>query len=146
MDDCSTDNSAAIVKNYAEKFGERLTLIRTQKNSGNTGYSARNRGFTFARGEYVFFMDADDMVTKTAFEELYAAAKKFDADVVFSGAHYCFTIDKTDIRRDKECQNLIERHLDDQMILTVNDPHKNLKILFDSGTLFTFRRRFHLGY
>ena len=50
VDDCSTDTSPAIVENYREKFGKRLICTRTKKNSGNAGYTARNKGFTFARG------------------------------------------------------------------------------------------------
>lgn len=71
VDDCSTDNSVAIVESYAPKFNGRLILTATKKNSGNAGYTARNKGFLFSRGEYVFFMDADDMIIETALEELY---------------------------------------------------------------------------
>ena len=34
-------------------------------------------------GEYVYFMDSDDLLTSTALEELYSSAKKYDADVVY---------------------------------------------------------------
>ncbi len=88
VDDCSTDSSAAIVESYREKFGGRLTFTRLKKNSGNAGYSARNRGFNCSRGEYVFFVDADDTLTKTALEELYTLAKDFDADVVYCEKYF----------------------------------------------------------
>lgn len=91
VDDCSTDSSRAIVESYAPRFNGRLTLAMTQKNSGNSGYTARNKGFNFSRGEYVYFADADDFVTKTALEELYTAAKEADADVVYTGARYLYT-------------------------------------------------------
>lgn len=87
VDDCSTDSSAAIVESYKEKFGGRLKLTRTKKNSGGCAVP-RNVGFPFSRGEYVFFMDADDMITPTAFEELYSVAKDFDADVVHCEKYY----------------------------------------------------------
>ena len=35
-----------------------------------------------SRGRYISFIDADDMITKTALEELYTVAIQFDADVV----------------------------------------------------------------
>ena len=137
VDDCSIDNSVAIVQNYAEKFGGRLSLARLEKNSGNTGYSARNRGFSFSRGEYVYFMDADDLIDANALEIFYTAAKKFNAEIVYSGAYYIFEgKDFVDLRRDKECQNLFNKGMAEQPILTVNDPHKNLKELFASGTFF----------
>lgn len=87
IDDYSTDNSAAIVENYRKKFSGRLTLSRTKKNSGCAGVP-KNMGFNFSRGEYVFFLDADDAITPTAFEELYPVAKNFDADVVACEKYY----------------------------------------------------------
>ena len=81
VDDCSTDNSVAVVQSYAEKFGGRLKLAHMKKNTGSAGFP-RNKGIELSRGEYLFFMDADDLVTPTALEELYTQAKKFDADVV----------------------------------------------------------------
>ena len=87
VDDCSTDNSFEVAESYAEKFGGRLKLSRTKKNSGCAGVP-KNKGLTFARGEYVFFLDADDAITPTAFEELYPVAKNFGADVVACEKYY----------------------------------------------------------
>ena len=56
VDDCSTDNSVAIVQSYAEKFGGRLKIARTKKNSGGGGYVPRNLGLNLSRGEYIFFL------------------------------------------------------------------------------------------
>ena len=82
VDDCSTDSSPAIVQSYAEKFGGRLKISRMVKNSGCAPLP-RNKGLTLSRGEYIFFMDSDDTVTKTALAEMYALAKEHDADVVY---------------------------------------------------------------
>lgn len=86
-DDCSTDSSTAIVKSYATKFGGRLKLTCTTKNSGS-GAIPRNEGLTISSGEYVFNMDNDDLLTPTALEELYTFAKNFDADVVSCERYY----------------------------------------------------------
>ena len=80
-DDCSTDSSCAIVESYMPKFGGRLKLVHTQTNSGGGG-EPRNLGFSLSRGEYLSILDDDDIITPTAFEELYPIAKAFDADVV----------------------------------------------------------------
>ena len=87
VDDCSTDKSVKVVKNYAPKFDGRLILKRTKRNSGCCAVP-RNVGLPFSNGEYLFFLDADDAVTSTAFEELYSIAKKFEADVVACEKYY----------------------------------------------------------
>lgn len=132
VDDCSTDNSVAIVESYVEKFGGRLILTSLKKNSGNAGYSARNKGFTFSRGEYVYFMDADDFITETAIEELYTAAKHFDADVVYTGSRYRYTTKRGTIwTTDRIGRELRAKGIEDKPTLTINDPHKNLEELLD---------------
>lgn len=87
VDDCSTDNSVAIVKSYVEKFGGRLKLSRTIKNSGS-GATPKSKGLSLSRGEYVSFLDNDDTITQTAFEELYTLAKNYKADVVACEKYY----------------------------------------------------------
>ena len=84
VDDCSTDNSCAVAKKYLEKFGGRLKIITLKKNSGS-GAVPRNEGLRFSRGEYIFFMDADDLLIDNALAELFHAAEKFRADVVYMG-------------------------------------------------------------
>ena len=83
VDDCSADSSCAIVESYIPKFNGRIKLFGTEKNSGS-GAIPRNIGLKFSRGEYVFNMDNDDLLTLTALEEMYALAKDFDADVVYT--------------------------------------------------------------
>lgn len=81
VDDCSTDSSVAIVESYSSKLGGRLKLSHTNKNSGKPALP-RNKGLTLSRGEYVLFIDDDDLLTPTALEELFTLAKTYDADVV----------------------------------------------------------------
>ena len=91
VDNCSTDNSAAIVESYVPKFTrggvERLQLVRRKVNSGSAAVP-RNTGIRVAVGEYLLFVDSDDAITPTALEELYLIAKKFDADVVYAERFY----------------------------------------------------------
>lgn len=47
VDDCSTDNSRAVVESYLEKFDGRLKIFSTEKNSGN-GALPRNKGMNFS--------------------------------------------------------------------------------------------------
>lgn len=83
INNCSTDNSVKIVESYVGKFSGRLRLSHMEKNSGS-GALPRNKGLTLSGGEYVFFVDADDLIITTALEKLYNVAKNFSADVVYT--------------------------------------------------------------
>lgn len=97
VDDCSTDKSVEVVKNYFPKFNqseeEKLKIIQQKINSGNPA-TPTNMGINFSRGEYLFLLDNDDAITETALEELYGLAKNFDADVVHCKRYYRFPADK----------------------------------------------------
>ena len=81
VDDCSTDNSVAVVESFAERFGGRLHVIKLRENTGTPGLP-RNVGIQCARGKYIAFLDSDDLFTKTALEEFTTLAEKFQAEVV----------------------------------------------------------------
>ena len=80
VNDCSTDLSRQVVASYVKKFGGRLKIFDNEQNLGPGG--TRNRGLQVSRGEYIFFLDADDLIAKDALEKMYDAAKKYDADVL----------------------------------------------------------------
>ena len=80
-DDCSTDRSRAGVENFFAHFGDRLRLMMLTPNSGCAAMP-RNFALEAARGEYVYFLDSDDLLTETALAELLDVAEMFNADVV----------------------------------------------------------------
>ena len=61
--------------------GIELKVISTKRNSGAPG-TPINIGIGLARGRYVQIVDSDDLIKKTALEELFNLAEKFQADVV----------------------------------------------------------------
>ena len=81
VDDCSTDNSRAIVQSYKPKFGGKLKLIESKKNSGGAGIP-RNKGIGLAQGDWLFLMDSDDIISETAIAELYETAEKYKVDML----------------------------------------------------------------
>jgi glycosyltransferase involved in cell wall biosynthesis len=78
IDDGSTDDSAAI----AEAYGPPVRVIR-QENRGQP--ASRNVGIQAARGDYLLFIDADDLLHPTALERLTAAAEKVPGAVAVMG-------------------------------------------------------------
>lgn len=76
IDDGSTDNSADILNDFAES-DSRFKII-SQENRGLG--AARNRGIELAKGDYVYFMDADDYLELTALEESYEISQKYGLD------------------------------------------------------------------
>ena len=86
VNDCSTDCSRPIAELYLEKFGGRLKIYDNEENSGPG--ATRNNGLLRASGEYIFFMDSDDLILLNALEDFYKIAKKNNADVVFCPHNY----------------------------------------------------------
>lgn len=84
VDDGSTDNSLAILKEYTQK-DERLKIIE-QANRG--AGAARNLGMAVALGEYLAFLDADDLYYPQALAQAYAVAVKEKADMLAFDAEY----------------------------------------------------------
>ena len=82
IDDGSTDGSLNILLDYAGR-DDRITVV-SQKNQGLS--AVRNRGITEAKGEYVQFLDSDDMLVPTALENLYAFASENRLDMLFFNA------------------------------------------------------------
>ncbi len=64
VDDCSTDGSYAVAEEYARRDA-RIRLLRNERNRGAA--ETRNRGLDAARGEYIAFMDADDLIVPERF-------------------------------------------------------------------------------
>lgn len=75
VDDYSTDSSCKVIESYEPKFDGRLRPHRLKENSGSGGVP-RNKGNLLFNGEYIKFLDADDMLTNTALAELYSLANE----------------------------------------------------------------------
>lgn len=79
INDCSTDGSLEILREYARK-DNRIKLIELLENCGAA--KARNIGIDIAEGEYLGFIDSDDYIDLDFYENLYAKAIETSADVV----------------------------------------------------------------
>ena len=79
IDDGSTDSSGSICDALAG-LDERFKVVH-QKNKGLSG--ARNRGLAEAKGDYICFIDSDDMVSPDYLADMLDAIKVGQADMAF---------------------------------------------------------------
>lgn len=77
VDDGSTDNCGSICDAYANKDA-RITVIH-QENQGIS--EARNAGLAVAKGEFVAFVDSDDVISPVLYETLWWAINHENADI-----------------------------------------------------------------
>lgn len=84
IDDGSMDSTNSICKEFEEK-DSRIKLI-TQKNSGSV--CARKVGVSFARGDYIIFIDGDDYINQGYFLEASQLIQEYDSQI------YCFGFTK----------------------------------------------------
>lgn len=80
VDDCSTDQSFAILQQIMAQFPDKVKVYQTEENSGPGG--ARNIGMKYASGMYIGFVDSDDLADVTMYEKLFLRAQETHADIV----------------------------------------------------------------
>lgn len=79
VDDGSVDDSGRLSDEW-EKRDHRIKVIH-QENKGAS--AARNAAMTICTGEYLIFVDGDDMISNDMIESLYQASQKTKADCIF---------------------------------------------------------------
>lgn len=77
----SSDNSLKITKSLASSYKNTVRVLRCNKPGAS---SSRNLGAKKAKGEFIWFVDADDRIAPDAIKELLAKSKT--ADLVMMGA------------------------------------------------------------
>lgn len=83
VDDGSTDGSAAVCEEYGKK-DSRIVVIH-RENGGLV--SARKTGMRAAAGEYVAYVDADDWIEPTMYEDMYIKMTEEKVDIVMCGRY-----------------------------------------------------------
>lgn len=81
IDDGSNDRTYIIAEEYEKKY--RYIKLLHQENKGQS--SARNRGVSIAKGEYIFFCDSDDYIEENSLSILYDYCKKYNLDILKTG-------------------------------------------------------------
>lgn len=105
VNDASTDRSLTIMKEYEKQYPDKVHIIDSKYNKGAGG--ARNLGIENARGEYIGFVDSDDIVDITMFEKMYRKAMEGNYDVVDTG--YYKQVDNSAIlHTSDECTGILD--------------------------------------
>ena len=79
IDDRSTDNTLKIIEELQEQ-DERIILIKNKKRQGTL--RSRKIGVYKSKGEFLLFVDPDDMISQNILNYSYILAKKFDYDFI----------------------------------------------------------------
>ena len=83
VNDCTPDNSMAVVKEVLDSFPNRAANVTFVDKPQNEGLpAARRSGLELARGEYIFHCDSDDWMEPDMLERMFSGAKANDADAV----------------------------------------------------------------
>lgn len=89
VNDCSKDNSLMIMREYEQK-DSRVKVFSNEQNRG-VSYT-RNFGVENASGEYIAFLDSDDMWTSDKLQKQFELIDKYpDTDICFSGSAFVDT-------------------------------------------------------
>lgn len=86
IDDGSIDQTGYIADKYAEK-DKRIRVIH-QENAGLV--EVREKGIGLASGDYIAFVDGDDMITEDMYQRLLYNALKYNADISHCGVKFCW--------------------------------------------------------
>lgn len=83
LDDCGTDKSIDIVKEYQQTHprGKDIRIVRQPHNMGIG--ETRNRILDETRTKYLYMLDSDDDITPNTIELLYKNALRYDAEIVY---------------------------------------------------------------
>ena len=77
VDDGSTDDSLLVLRKYQKSYNN--LFVFSQPNSGPS--AARNLGMSYARGEFVFFLDSDDLLEISVLRRMCEKANQKSADL-----------------------------------------------------------------
>lgn len=85
VDDGSTDDSLSLLNDFKETYDFMVVISQENQGSGK----ARNTGIANAKGEYIAFLDADDIyIDDDALERMYDVAVRNDADIVSANLQF----------------------------------------------------------
>lgn len=128
IDDCTPDNSMTVVSKKLQEYHGGINFIIKHHETNRGHCAARNTGLKYASGDYVLFVDSDDMLAPKALQSLYEELNKTnvcEVDVIMGNAYD---------RMDKRC---IMDFDDDTSFLIENNKEEALRKLLSRELFHT---------
>lgn len=91
INDGSTDESLEILNEFAQNDSRFIIINKENEGSG----VARNIGISKAKGKYIAFFDADDIIKPEMYETMYNQAEELNSDIVICDYAKCNEINYT---------------------------------------------------
>lgn len=137
VDDCSTDNSLKILRDYEQKYPGKFKVIASPVNKKQGG--AKNLGLEAAKGDWIGFIDSDDWITPDFYEKLLNRAWESGADMV--GCDYHLTHEHS-----MAIGQIVHNNQRSQTGILTKEKYKSL--ILDSGSLVVkiYKRHIILDY
>lgn len=88
IDDCSSDNTVEVIKEYQEKSSMIINILKNPKNCGPA--ESRQKGIQASESDFICFCDCDDWYDENYLQELSDSQKKNDSDIVFCSFRFVF--------------------------------------------------------
>lgn len=132
VNDASTDDSWTVMQLLEQRFPNNIMIINSDVNQGAGG--ARNIGLSYATGDYIGFMDADDVIDTTMYEKLYNEAIRTGYDIIDCGFY-------------KESSDLAIIYTSDELSGELN-PYKRNELIVSGGYIVTklFKRDYFYSH
>lgn len=82
VDDCTQDNSCAVIEHFIKEYKGTIEFKLLHHNVNRGLSAARNTGIDAATGEYIYFLDSDDEITPDCIELLAEPLKRTSYDFI----------------------------------------------------------------
>ncbi|BAY31962.1 family 2 glycosyl transferase [Nostoc carneum NIES-2107] len=144
VDDGSSDTSTAIAQKYAAKYVRKIFYLAHENHQNKGKSSSRNLGISHAKGEYITFLDADDIFLPLKLEkQITILQSQPDAVMVYGNTLYWYSW--TGNPADKQRDYIPELGIKNNSL--IQPPSLLLILLGDKGTVpcicsFLIKRKF----
>jgi len=116
VDDCSTDKTHEIIKNFQKKH-DNVYCYTLEKNSGSAA-KPRNTGIQKSKGQFIAILDADDLWQPEKLAKQIRYLKNTNADLVYTSFSYIYENGKEVFYKSRQISNLTSLLIQNSILLS----------------------------